>query len=326
VIPTLGQEFWLDFVDHTYLGEYLPAGGSSVKFAVCYDGADTHAISEQIAVRATTRGFLSAHVSSEEVKVQLIEKLFGAIANQIPWDDLTTRVLCRFASEQHWKIPAAIDPSRGLVAQLDECNGLGHQQISLVLQQECGKKILGDRSLAKDFRVAMTFLARARLESGSHGEVMYQQITDWLAGRVNAISNMKSYQIYTKITRANARHLFGSLLTWVRSAGCPGLVATLDARRVVAGDRYGDGTLNYSTAAVLDAYEVLRQFIDATDEFDGFLLVVLMPPEFLELEAGSKGVGRYPALMGRIYDEVRDRNLANPYTALIRLGRHEEAA
>ncbi len=326
MVPTLDTEHWLDFLDQNYLGEYLPAGGSSVKFAVCYEGADAVAVGARLRARAQDRGFLTAAVASEHVRVQLIERLFGAIADQLPWDDLTTKILIEFARDQHWSIPDPIDPNRGLTSQLEDCNGLGLQQISLVMQQQFGKKILGEHALAKDFRVAMMWLARARLEAGLEGNAVHQQITDWLAGRVNAISNMKPYQIYTKINRANARHLFGSLLAWIRMAGFPGLVTVLDARRVVAKERVSDGTLNFSTAAVLDTYEVLRQFIDATDEFDGFLLAVLVSPEFLNLEPRSKGVGRYPALMGRVYDEVRDKRLANPFTALIRLGRAEEAA
>jgi len=314
----------MNLLDSTYFREFLPAGGSSVKFAVCLDPADAPRIREAVRGRARERGLLTAAVSADHVKIQLMEKLFGTISDQIPWSDLVTKILCRFAREKDWRIPDAIDPERGLVEQLDELNQLGPQQISLVMQQECGKRILGDRALAKDFRVAMTWLARGRLERGASQDIAHQQITDWLGGRVSAISNMRPYQIYTRINRTNARHLFGSLCAWLRAAGHPGLVTILDASRLVSAQRSDEGTLHYSIAAVLDAYEVLRQFIDATDELDGFLLLVLVPQEFLELDARGRGIGRYPALMGRVYDEVRDKNVANPFGALVRLA--EEAA
>jgi len=312
---------WLQVLDESYLEDFLPAGGSSVKFAVCLDPGEMREVHDAIADRVQARGLLATSVSADHVKIQLVEKLFGAIADQLPWSDLATRVLLGFAREKHWRIPDAIHPERGLVEQLDEANHLGREQISLVLQQECGRHILASRALAKDFRVAMTWLARGRLEQAVSRDIALQQITDWLGGRVTAISNMRPYQIYTRINRTNARHLLGSLCAWVRLAGHKGLVTMLDISRLVSNTRSDDGLLNYSIAAVLDAYEVLRQFIDATDDLEGFLLVVLAPPEFLDLDARGRGLGRYQALMARVYDEVRDRNHASPFGALVRVAK-----
>ncbi|MCL4686403.1 DUF2791 family P-loop domain-containing protein [Myxococcota bacterium] len=324
--PVLRAEEWLDVLDAHYLGDFLPQGGAAVKFAVCLDGGEAPAVGRRIAERAQRSGFVTAAVSAETVRIQLIEKLFGAIADQVPWSELSTKILCDFARDHHWQVPERIDSERGLVEQLDACNHLGVEQISLVLQQDCGRRILGDHSLAKDFRVAMTWLARGRLRSGLSGDAAHQQITDWLGGRVSAIRNLRNYQIYTKISRANARHLFGSLCAWIRVAGGPGLVVTIDASRLLSTVRSEIRSQNYTIAAVLDAYEVFRQFIDATDDFEGFLLAVLVPREFLDLDIRGRGVARYPALMGRVYDEVRDRHVANPYGGLIRLGSQQEAA
>jgi hypothetical protein len=68
---------------------------------------------------------------------------------------------------------------------------------------------------------------------------------------------------------------------------------------------------------VLDAYEVLRQFIDATDELRGVLLIGVVPPELMTDE--SRGLPAYTALQLRVADEVRDRRRANPFAALVRL-------
>jgi hypothetical protein len=69
---------------------------------------------------------------------------------------------------------------------------------------------------------------------------------------------------------------------------------------------------------VLDAYEVLRQLVDGTDELQGCLVVVVCPLEFLGNEYG-RGLAGYQALHMRVYDEVRDQNRVNPLAALIRL-------
>ena len=100
----------------------------------------------------------------------------------------------------------------------------------------------------------------------------------------------------------------------------------LDISRFLVDRRVGesDGSVYYSTAAVVDGYEVLRQFIDSTDELQNCLIVVFAPPEFLNNE--QRGVRKYDALYLRIWDEVRDRNKINPLSCLIRFTGQEEPA
>jgi hypothetical protein len=60
-----------------------------------------------------------------------------------------------------------------------------------------------------------------------------------------------------------------------------------------------------------------RQFIDATDELRGVLVIAMVPPELMTDEA--RGLPAYTALQLRVADEVRDRRRANPFAALVRL-------
>ena len=130
---------------------------------------------------------------------------------------------------------------------------------------------------------------------------------------------MKPYSIHNKITRANARLMFESLLQWTRFAGRPGTVIVLDAARLSVARRPDDGLVFYTKAQLLDAYEVLRQFIDSTARLQGCLLVVFPAIEFLDTEPASRGLGAYDALKFRVYDEIHDQRLANPMGALVRL-------
>lgn len=68
---------------------------------------------------------------------------------------------------------------------------------------------------------------------------------------------------------------------------------------------------------VLDAYELLRQFIDGTDEMEGLLVIVLASKDFLNDD--KRGLRGYDALKLRIWDEVRDRQRQNPLASLVRL-------
>jgi hypothetical protein len=78
-----------------------------------------------------------------------------------------------------------------------------------------------------------------------------------------------------------------------------------------------DAPVRYSRAAVQDVYEALRQFIDGTDETRHFLLVAAAGPGLVLSE--KRGLDCYSALKLRTFDDVRDRNRANPLGALVRL-------
>lgn len=313
---------WLDYISHFYLDDYIRAGGSSVKFVVCYPSVAPAEAESGLLAAASSRDYLTASVSAASTKAHLIEKVFSCIANQLPWQDLIDRVLLGFAKDKNWVIPDKITTA-GIVHQLNLVNGIGEQQITLIMQKQITDGILRDRLLAKDFRVAMMWLANARLTGGPEQDVTFAKICNWLGGRINAISEMYTFQIFTKVNQANARHLLGSLLKWISMAGYSGLVVILDANRLLEKSEPPDESLYYTKAALLEVYEVLRQFVDATDELPCLLLTVLVSPLFLDLDAGGRGLGRYRALMTRVYDEIRDRHLANPLTALVRLSNTE---
>jgi hypothetical protein len=78
-----------------------------------------------------------------------------------------------------------------------------------------------------------------------------------------------------------------------------------------------DRGIYYTKAALLDSYEVLREFIDGADRVSGFLMVVLPGAAFLEDH--SRGLSAYEALKFRVFDEIRDKRLVNPMGSLVRI-------
>ena len=67
----------------------------------------------------------------------------------------------------------------------------------------------------------------------------------------------------------------------------------------------------------MDAYEVLRQLIDSTDDRRGLLSVVLARPELFEDE--KRGVKAYKALYERIWPDVSLKAQTNPLSVLVSL-------
>lgn len=308
---------WLGFIRREYLDEFLKAGGASIKFVVPHDEQASLTILEGIDRAAGNEGYLIASVSAAETRVHMMDQLFFRIADQIPWEQLAIRVLGKLARSAGYKVPALDGAS--FVGALAPANDLDAEFLRGELRREVSKAVFMRRSLAKDFRVAMTQLCLAQLSGGSDGATTTGAITDWLTGNVKTLGAVKPYNIFTRIHRTNARHVFESTLDWVRFAGFPGLVATLDLTRVTVARNPRDGLIYYTKTSRLDAYELLRQFVDATDRLDGFLLVVVPAPEFLDDSSGGKGVGEYQALKFRVYDEIRDTKLVNPMSTLVRV-------
>jgi len=308
---------WVDATASNYLQDFVPAGGSAVKFAVAMDGVTTTEITESVTNRADELGFLTATIDSANVKIGSIEKVLAAITDQIDLYDLIDRLIVNLMADEHWIAPAS--GPEPLAERLAAANGLDAATVVQMVRPALQNRILRSHEIAQDMRAAIIGLALRRLSGGEAEVSAFAAISSWMGGRLNKISAVREFQVHSKVNRANARFLFESLLHVVHLAGIPGLVVTIDISRFTRTDKEPD-QVNYAKAALLDAYEVLREFVDATDDLENFLLVVAAPLAFLDTNPKGRGLGRYPALFNRVYDEVRDRNLTNPLSALVRVG------
>ncbi|HXH23648.1 MAG TPA: BREX system ATP-binding domain-containing protein [Vicinamibacterales bacterium] len=312
---------WLAFFEREYLRDFLHQGGAAVKFVVPGDPSARELLEGEVDRRARLAGFVVATVNAAATRIHMMDQLFHRVAEQIPWRDLAREVVVRLArADPMLNVPGVPPPEIGLSQWLGASSGVDGEFVHGELSRALANAVLKRHELSRDFRVAMTQLCRAELAGGEEGRTMSETIIQWLTGVNKSIAAVKPYQIFTRIGRTNARFLFESLLDWLRFAGCSGLVLMLDIERLTVTRNPKDGFVHYTKASRLDAYEVLRQFIDATDRMKGFLLLVVPSRDFLDESPGAPGISEYQALQFRIYDEVRDRELANPMASLVRIG------
>jgi len=316
MVATIGTDEWLRFIKDEYLDGLIKNGGTSVKFPVPLDDGAREQIENGIEEQARQSGYLVARVSSSDTKIHMMDQTFFRIAEQIPWRNLSRQVLSNFARDRYGY---TLEESVPIADGISQAKGIPLGMLRGEADPWMAKHVFLRNDLSRDFRVAMTHLCRAEMYGGPDGETRYETITDWLTGRNKAVSATKIYQIYTKITRSNARQLFESSLRWIRSAGYAGLVVILDTARITVAKNPKDGDVFYTKAAMLDAYEVLREFIDASDRMDSCLVVVVPAIEFTEQDPFSRGLGAYKALNLRVYNEVSDRTIPNPLATLLRL-------
>jgi hypothetical protein len=316
-VATIAPQRWLNFLQAEYLESFIKDGGASAKFAVPLQEELRDVLEQGISERGQQRGFIVARVSSADTRVHMIDQIFFRIAEQVPWRQLSEDILLKLARAGGYAAPTS--GSEPLGYRLAAVNGIDPEMLTMIAHQWISNQVFRRQDLAKDFRVAVTQLCLAELSGGPDGQTRIEVVTDWLTGRNKAISAVRPYQIFSRITRSSARHLLESLLLWIRFAGRAGLVIVLDLSRVTIARNPRDDLIYYTKAAMFDAYEVLRQFIDSTDRMKGCLLIVTPSVEFLDIETQGRGMGSYEALKFRVYDEIRDQRLVNPMGALVRV-------
>lgn len=315
---------WMGVLGEEYLGSFIREGGAAMKFAIVPDRGTRAKLITKLQAIARTNGFAFALVDGRNARIHQMDQIFFSVAAQVDWNDLALRTLANLAADAGYQTPDT--PAGSFLERLAMTNGIEPALVKMELQRKLGVSVFRHAGMAKDFRIALMQLCMGELAGGNEREVIHQTITDWLTGRNKAISAVKPYQIFNRIIRTNARHHMESLLQALRLAGYAGLSLVLDISRLFeTGRSWDDGSLRYSKAMVLDAYEVLRQFLDSTERFPGLFSAVLAPDSLLD-EEHDRSVEIYSALKYRIYDEVRDRHIPNPMASLLRIAPAEGGA
>lgn len=308
---------WLKVIEREYLEDFIREGGAAVKFVVPDSEASRLHVHEALMAAAELNGFQFASVDAATTRMHLVDRLFHEVARQIDWDGLTDSFLRRLLTENGLAPPPP--PTELTLRTLAEANSLSEQLLRKEVRDLLFRNLYTDSAMSQEFRLAMFSLCEGQLDASGNLDLS-SAIKEWLRGELRLVSAVKRALIFQKIARHNARHILFSLAHWLKLAGKTGLVLALDIARYAdarrARDR--DGGLFYSTPATLDAYEVLRQLIDGTDELEYTFVCVMADPLFLSDD--RRGLRAYQALYMRIADEVRDRYRQNPLAALARLG------
>lgn len=322
-VETLGAAEYLDFVKREYLAGYVAHGGAAVKLLSV--GDDT--VREDIAggLARLGGGFAYAAVDAATTRVHMIDQLFTAIARQLDWVALATSVVRSALDRAAFPVP---DDHAGIdLAAIARHHDVDAAELYRSVRRAIEHVVLRDTELSHEFRVAMLRLCQDRLGRGDVSSTERETVIGWLRGDRLPAADLRKVSLHAKVARHNARPLLLSLTRWLRIAGRSGLVLHLNLDRLVVARRPPAGLRDghyYSKAATLDVYEVLRQLIDATDEFEGLFVAIQLPPALVQDEV--RGLPAYTALQLRVVDEVRDRRRINPYSTLVRIGSQTEAA
>lgn len=311
---------WLEVVRREYLRDFVRLGGATVKVVVPVESSDREAVIEGLRALANREDFAFAALDAAATKIHLIDRLFHAVAAQVQWKDLANSFVRGLLAKEGYRLP---DEGASLIlAEVARLNGRDEKRLEQEIKALLESNLVRHHRMCQEFRFAMIELC---LEALGRGNVQDGVVEEWLRGGLRLIHAMKPCLIFQKIARHNARHILLSLAYWLRLAGKSGLILTLDISRYTVDRRpkEPDGTLYYSRPAMLDAYEVIRQLIDGTDDAESCLVVVLSTQAFLD-QGHRRSIYNYDALRLRVQDEVHDRRRPNPLSTLIRVSKTAE--
>jgi hypothetical protein len=316
----IGTDAYTRFLAEEYLRGYVDQGGAAVKFLVPV-GAREPSVPERLAEVGRGAGYAVALVDAARTRVHLMEQVFFDVARQIDWDGLARTTARGAAEAAGYPMPTAGAVSAESVERLADHHRVDRRELKRDIDRELQRLIYRDYAMIQEFRIAMLRLCQAQLQTGQVADAEHAAVLEWLRGDLRQISVLKSALIFRRIARHNARQLLFSLAHWLAVNDHAGLLLVLDIRRLGVARRPSPAEREghyYTKAALLDAYEVLRQLVDNTDELVHCCVVVVAAPEFLT--DGARGLDAYQALKLRIFDEVRDRYRDNPFSSLVRLG------
>ncbi len=310
----VAMQEWVRLLESEYLEGFIASGGAAVKIAVA-PPEEAAAVADAVARAAADNGYFLAAVDAAQTRIHMIDQVFYAVSRQVDWDAVTQGYLRSLFHANGVLLPEGLPLSS--VDALAEANGRTPGDLLQEINRLIVNAVLRDYTLSREFRTAVTMLCRGQVNPQNVSPTDADTIKQWLRGERCSLTALKRLQIYQRVGRHNARLLLGSLARWLRQVGFPGLVLMLDINAVVAPRPPGDGAVRYTRNTVLDAYEVLRQFIDDVDEVEYLFVGVVAGPGLLD--DPRRNLDNYTALKMRVVDEVRDRDRANPLNAMVRV-------
>lgn len=295
---TVGREAVVGFWTSQYLEDYVPAGGSKVKFLVGKAGSGkTHAL---LLLRgaAVRLGYLAVLLDAHQVRLNRFETIYQAVLDSVDIAELVARYAAIVIEDLGYRaveVPAGQD----FVTWAKESEG----RVPEILARDINKKLeplLRDRRLNQNFAAAFMQLCTDHLGSRRLEPEQKETLLQWLQGRQVAARDLRRLQVFARIDRFNARPMLASLLDVARRCGYRGLFVGVDGLEALL-QRGPEGRWIYGRAARNEVYESLRQLIDDIAGFAGAFFVFATRPEIIH---DRNGFEAYEALYMRIQNEI----------------------
>lgn len=319
---SVGLDSLEDFLALHYLQDYIPAGGSKIKFITGRPGSGKTHLARRLRNRAEDMGYLCVSFSAREVWLHDFREVYLEIFRQSGFEALLSDCARQIIRELGYD-PAAVGEGRNFMDYLTEQgegDALSKGEIRAALRRYFTRNPLIDNCFAACCSLLTgAILGHPVLESANR-----ELLLAYLRGDKSVkLSQLRALGLSPAgITRYNARHLLRSLSEVVRLSGRPGLLVTIDEMEALL-DRAPANPRRYTKLRREDSYESIRQLIDDIDSMRHVLFLLCFDRELMDDD--SYGLKSYQALWLRIQNEVVSTRF-NRFADIIDMDRYADEA
>lgn len=317
---TVGVDQLIAFLEEHYLQQYIPEGGSKIKFVVGRQGSGKTHFARLLEVEAEKCGYLTVSFSARKVWLHDFREVYLEILRQCGIERVlrgcADRIVKNLGDD-----PGKIAEGKtylDMLSERGEADALSKGGIRSALRSFFTKNPLLDNSFAACCSLLTgDLLGHPVLENASR-----EMLLAYLHGdKTVKLSQLRALGLSpSRITKYNARYLLRSLAEVVRLAGYQGLLVTIDDMEALLNRSAGE-MIRYTKLRRDDAYENIRQLIDDIDSMRSVLFVFCCGRELLENE--SYGFKSYQALWMRIQNEIVSTRF-NQFADMIDLDRYAD--
>lgn len=315
-----GIGFLSDFWKEKYLQEYIPCGGSKIKFVTGRTGSGKSYFLNQMAQIAREENYRVVSFSARDIWLHDFKDVYVEILRQCGLMDCLTgcaRHVVRNMGYSWEEIPEGMT----FIDYLSKENmndALTRREIRMQLKE----LFLDNPLLDNNFAIACSMLTGYVLGYPILEEQNKALLTGWLEGdRTVKLQQLRSLGLSpSRVTRYNARHMLRSLAEVVRIGQNPGIFVAVDNLEILI-SRSSLEPLHYTKLKRDDAYESIRQLIDDIDSLHNIMFVYAFDRALLDNE--NAGIKSYQALWMRIQNEVVGKRF-NRFADIVDLDRLAE--
>ncbi|MBF0467493.1 MAG: DUF2791 family P-loop domain-containing protein [Desulfamplus sp.] len=299
---TVGRTNWLTFIEDD-LENYIAEGGSKVRFiSGDYGDGKTHFMSV-IHHMALAKGFaISFVVLTREVPIHKFETVYQNIVRQLRGNFEGTGI--RFLLESWLKQLERTDIKTALkkaakrkvkAGELETESRTQEEKIEEIIS-EMGREFREIQGMDISFANALTALLNNHFAPASEtedGQTPRQEsdrevLLNWFEGGKVTKKELKPFQIYEFLNKANSKQFLNSLILFLKHIGHKGMILLFDEMETV---------IAQSASIRSAAYENVRLLIDNSESSRFLHIFFSIIPDVLISEKGFKS---YDALWSRV--------------------------
>lgn len=296
-----GIEFLSDFIKKQYLEEYIPAGGSKIKFVTGRAGSGKTHFARLLEMHAREEQFQVVSFSAKDVWLHDFREIYLEILRQCDLEQILNGCAMQIVREMGYD-PEQIEPGKtfmDFLSERQEADAISKGTIRSTLRTWFTKNPLLDNMFAGCCSLLTGgILGHPYIEPANR-----ELILAFLHGdKTVKLSQMRALGLSpSRVTKYNARHMLRSLSEVIRLSGKNGLLILIDDVEVLM-NRSNTSSIRYTKLRREDTYESIRQLIDDIDSMRYVMFFFCFDRALMDHE--NFGLKSYQALWMRIQNEV----------------------